>query len=193
MMIQKYERYLPTAFDESMSLVQKVNKVIVYLNQIGEITNDVVDQWNTVMEWVTGDGIGDTINLRLDAMVTDGTLDDIINHAIFDDLNQQITDLTKDLTDGLADVNKDLTDGLAGVNGQITVLQGNVTANTNQILKIGVDVKTLGAKADYIDDINRGTDDTTVFQNALNNGGIIFIPKGNYFIAGQLSVKSIHA
>jgi hypothetical protein len=76
------------------------------------------------------------------------------------------------------------------VNGQITVLQGNVTANTNQILKIGVDVKTLGAKADYIDDINRGTDDTTVFQNALNNGGIIFVPKGNYFIAGQLSVKS---
>jgi hypothetical protein len=144
-----------------------VNKVIVYLNQIGEITNDVVDQWNTVMEWVTGDGIGDTINLRLDAMVTDGTLDTIINQAIFSDLNQQITDLTKDLTDGLADVNKDLTDGLAGVNGQITVLQGNVTANTNQILKIGVDVKTLGAKADYIDDINRGTDDTTVFQNAL--------------------------
>jgi hypothetical protein len=94
MMIQKYERYLPTAFDESMSLVQKVNKVIVYLNQIGEITNDVVDQWNTVMEWVTGDGIGDTINLRLDAMVTDGTLDDIINHAIFDDLNTQITNLT---------------------------------------------------------------------------------------------------
>jgi hypothetical protein len=89
-----------------MSLVQKVNKVIVYLNQIGEITNDVVDQWNTVMEWVTGDGIGDTINLRLDAMVTDGTLDTIINQAIFSDLNQQITDLTKDLTDGLADVLK---------------------------------------------------------------------------------------
>jgi hypothetical protein len=190
MMIQRYERYLPTSFDESMSLVEKVNKVIVYLNQIGEITNDVVDQWNTVMEWVTGDGIADTINERLDAMVTDGTLDDIINHAIFDDLNQQITDLTQDLTDGLADVNKDLTDGLAGVNEQITVIQGDVTANTNQILKIGVDVKTLGALANYVDDINRGTDDTTVFQNALNNGGIIFIPKGNYFIAGQLSVKS---
>jgi hypothetical protein len=75
MVLTQYERYLPTAFDESLSLVEKVNKTIVYLNQIGEITNDVVDQWNTVMEWVTGDGIADTINERLDAMVTDGTLD----------------------------------------------------------------------------------------------------------------------
>jgi hypothetical protein len=64
--------------------------------------------------------------------------------------------LTTQLATDIASVRADLTSDVTTINGQITTLQTNVTANTNQILKIGVDVKTLGALANYVDDINRG-------------------------------------
>jgi hypothetical protein len=80
--VQKYEHYLPTAFDESMSLLQKVNKVIKGLSDVYTITNDVVAQWNQVMEWVLGDGINATISTRLDAMIKDGTFSQIINQEL---------------------------------------------------------------------------------------------------------------
>ena len=42
MMVQLYERYLPTAFDESLTLLEKMNKIIQYLNEIGKVTNELI-------------------------------------------------------------------------------------------------------------------------------------------------------
>jgi hypothetical protein len=86
MMVQTYERYLPTAFDESMTLLEKLNKVIDYMNSIGKLSNDVVSQWNTVMTWVMADGLTDSVDTKIDSMVTDGTLSNLIN---LDLLNQK--------------------------------------------------------------------------------------------------------
>jgi hypothetical protein len=80
--IEGYDHYLPTAFNESMSLLQKVNKVIKGLEDVYTITNSVVEQWNAVMEWVLGEGLNDTITTRLDAMVADGTFESIIDQAV---------------------------------------------------------------------------------------------------------------
>jgi hypothetical protein len=93
MIIAQYERYLPTAFDESMTLVEKVNKVIIYLNQIGEITNDVVDQWNTVVGWVMSDGLTESVSAKIDDMIANGTFDDIINGTTFLEFNTRLDDL----------------------------------------------------------------------------------------------------
>lgn len=74
LVVQQYERYLPTAFDESMTLLEKVNKVIQYCNSVGTVTNGVVDQWNQVMAWVEADGLTSTVEAKIDAMFADGTL-----------------------------------------------------------------------------------------------------------------------
>jgi hypothetical protein len=100
LIIQQYERYLPTAFDESLSILEKVNKVINYLDTTNKLSNDLITQWNSVMLWVMADGLTDEVNKKLDTMVTDGTLDTIINQNIFDDLNTQILD-TKTRTTNL--------------------------------------------------------------------------------------------
>lgn len=81
--IAKYERYLPTAFDESLSLIEKYNKIIEYLNRVGQLTNDVVEQWNTVMEWIMNDGLNESVVDRINEMYEDGTLATIINDEIF--------------------------------------------------------------------------------------------------------------
>lgn len=87
LIVHKYERYLPTAFDESLTLLEKVNKVIQYCNNIGIIVDGIVEQWNEVMEWVMADGLTAAVNVRLDEMVLDGTFDTIINQNIFGELN----------------------------------------------------------------------------------------------------------
>lgn len=89
-MLQTYERYLPTAFDESLSLLEKVNKVIEYLNQIGKINNDVVTQWNSVMEWVMNEGLNGEVENKIETMTTDGTLYHLLNHSILSDLSTEL-------------------------------------------------------------------------------------------------------
>mgnify|MGYP000228725498 CR=1 FL=1 len=79
---QKYERYLPTAFDESLSLLEKVNKIIHYMNEIGEITNDMINRWNEVYTWVMGEGLEDAVTAKLEQWLADGTLSDIINEVL---------------------------------------------------------------------------------------------------------------
>lgn len=89
--IQQYERYLPTAFDESLSVIEKINLVIQQLNRLGEVTNDVIEQWNKVMEWILNEGLKEEVSKILDKWVTDGTLAKLINKDLFNDLVIQFT------------------------------------------------------------------------------------------------------
>jgi hypothetical protein len=82
LLIQRYERYIPNAFDESMSLVQKVNKVIMYLDQIGELTNDVVDQWNKVVEWLLEDGLTDAVETAFENLANSGEFVELVQDAL---------------------------------------------------------------------------------------------------------------
>jgi hypothetical protein len=142
LLVQQYERYLPSAFDDSLSLLEKVNKVIVYLNQIGELSNNVLDEWNNVMDWVMADGLDGAIDAKIDSMVTDGTLDSIINESIFATLNASVTANTTAITANTASI--------ATIN----------TTLTNR--KYYGTPEEYGAKGDGV------TDDTTAIQACLN-------------------------
>jgi len=82
--VQRYERYLPTAFDESMSLLQKVNKIIHHLHETDQLVNDVVEQWNAVMEWVMGEGLHDVAEEKIEELLESGYFNDLI-HQLFGD------------------------------------------------------------------------------------------------------------
>lgn len=79
MFVQQYERYLPTAFDESLTLLEKVNKVIGYLYEIGRITNEMLERWNEVYNWILNDGLEEAVKEKLEEWLLDGTLDGILN------------------------------------------------------------------------------------------------------------------
>lgn len=86
----KYERYLPTAFDESMSILEKINKVIHHMNEVGRMTEDMLLKWNEVYEWVTGEGLELAIEGKLDEWLADGTLASIINEVLMKEINDKI-------------------------------------------------------------------------------------------------------
>ena len=151
--LAKYERYLPTAFDESLTLLEKMNKLIEYLNQMGVLVNDVVEQWNEVMEWIINDGITDTVLDRLDEMVDDGTLATIINEHIFEELNNKVdqkadkdyvdSELDKkadnDYVDGELDKKSDLSYVDSEINNINDMMAFKVTKTTENIALIECD------------------------------------------------------
>lgn len=93
--IQKYERYLPTAFDESMTLLEKLNKVIEYMNQVGLIVGEVVEQWNEVMEWTMNDGLNQAVIDKMDLMIEQGVFNDLIINGIFPVFQSRLSELEK--------------------------------------------------------------------------------------------------
>lgn len=97
----QYERYLPTAFDESLSLLQKVNKVRDFLNQVIDLANandtritDYITATNTTLatiqndfdvleSWVKGEGLEAEITPILQTWYDNGKLATIINNTVF--------------------------------------------------------------------------------------------------------------
>jgi hypothetical protein len=160
-MVQQFPRYLPTAFDEGMTLLEKVNKIIISLNQIGKLSNDVLDQWNQVMDWVMADGLAESINEKLDAMYSDGSLAKIIN---IDILNQKADQTT---VDALSQTLTDL------VNTTIASLTASVNSTVDNVNKMMVNLESFPIQAGELDDTAR-------FQRALNSiptGGTIIVSK----------------
>jgi hypothetical protein len=158
LLIQQYERYLPTAFDESLSLLQKVNKVIKHLDELGVLTNGVVDKWNEVMEWILNEGLSESVTLKLDEMVSDGTLSDLINNVVFGEIKQRQDDFATHVNDYENLVtNGDWTlaiqtaineashkvkfNGIYKISGNLTVPRG-ITLEGTELTKIYSDIQT---------------------------------------------------
>jgi hypothetical protein len=75
--LQPYERYIPSAFTNGLSQLEKMNLIIKTLADMGKLTNSLVTQWNEVMEWVMADGLTQAVSDKLDQLVADGLLDEM--------------------------------------------------------------------------------------------------------------------
>lgn len=190
--VQSYERYLPTAFDEGMTLLEKVNKIIVYLNQVGKLSNDVLDQWNQVMTWVMADGLDAAIDAKLDAMQQDGTLTALI--AAFAGVGDMLKSVYDSNNDGIVD-RAHLADNVDWTG--ITNIPSSVTSPTpaDTTSKSNLDTRWInimyppsplvGAKVDSV------TDDFAAIQAIANylgtfGGGTMFFPRGTALISQPL-------
>ena len=181
--LQRYERYLPTAFDESLTLLEKMNKLIEYLNQMGVLVNDVVEQWNEVMEWIINDGITDTVIDRLDEMVEDGTLATIINEHIFEELNNKV-DGVIDRIDGVDDRIDGVEVDLSGVRDDLSAFKDETQ---EQFKHLEYNVKDYGAKGDGVTDDRQALLDT-ISAVESKGGGVVKFPSGHYMLSGEFSI-----
>lgn len=81
---QQGERYLPTAFDDTLTLLEKINRMIERLNVLGELTQDMIDKWNEVVDWITNEGLHDTVKAILEQWLIEGKFDEIFVDLIND-------------------------------------------------------------------------------------------------------------
>ena len=89
------QKVIPLAFDESLSYYECLCALYNYVtNELTPAVNNnadaVTELQNFVKNYFDNLDVQEEINNKLDEMVTDGTLDEIINHQIFDELNNRI-------------------------------------------------------------------------------------------------------
>lgn len=78
---------LPQVYGDELSYYELLNKVVEKLNVMGITVNELIDYVNNYFDskdWQL------MVNNKLDSMVTDGTLDRIINQEIFGTLNNKV-------------------------------------------------------------------------------------------------------
>jgi hypothetical protein len=130
--IHRYKRYLPTAFDESLSILQKVNKTIKALEALGEVSTDVITQWNEVMTWVMDEGLTEDVTNRINDILNDGTFTNIINNSLFKDYNSRLTTAENKINGAIAGTPK-------GVYQTLTDLQTAYPTGTTGIYVVRAD------------------------------------------------------
>lgn len=79
--IERFENYLPTAFNSELTLLQKVNKIIFDLIETNKLTNEMVDYLNTFIE-TFDEKLYKTIEDVLQVWLDDGRLADVVRVAI---------------------------------------------------------------------------------------------------------------
>ena len=80
--LQKYERYLPTAFDESLTILEKVNKIIEMLIRYGQLSDELVDylnQFKLEFDDKLKNNVDDIVDRMLNQWLQDGVLFNLID------------------------------------------------------------------------------------------------------------------
>lgn len=78
---------------DAITNYQLLCKVVEYLNKTIDKTNELGEQVETLMNWFNNLDVQDEVDNKLDEMVEDGTLAEIINQQIFDELNTRIENI----------------------------------------------------------------------------------------------------
>ena len=150
------------------------------------------------------------INNKLDEMVTDGTLANIINEQIFNDLNEKINNKIT-VIDTVTDLKN-----YNGVNGELVQTKGyysindrgkalylltndeNTTVNDLDVLSLTNGLKAVQLYTDTLNVLTCGAkgdstyDNAEILQNIINycqnNGKQIYIPYGKYYLSKGLKI-----
>lgn len=123
---QKYERYLPSAFDDSLSMLEKINKLIEFLNEVIRNYNsfgaeieatvngqnvkiqEIFEDVEAFKQLVTTQLIPENLEALLNEWYADGTLGDIINTEVFNNKRD------KDVAIGMNDLDTEVKTALVG-------------------------------------------------------------------------------
>lgn len=126
--IERFENYLPTAFNSELTLLQKVNKIIQDLIASNKLTNEMVDYLNTFIEKFD-ENLYNSVDDILKIWYDSGKFKDLFKSKIFEDfivqLNQKrdkvvkITSSDLDTTSdeakiGLANLKQSVIDAMTG-------------------------------------------------------------------------------
>lgn len=88
--ISVYNLDVKTSLELYYELARKVNEVITELARFEGVVSDEVVLQNEKLIYLLGEGLTTEVVKKIDEMVTDGTMDSIINHSLFNDLNTKI-------------------------------------------------------------------------------------------------------
>lgn len=129
-------------------MLQKLNKVIQYLNDTSTTFNDLTTQWASALTYVTGDGLTNAVDTQLNTWETDGTLNTLINQQILGDVQGRLnaieylaTDYTGVVGDGATDITnafKLACDDVISKNGVLKLPKGTFVLSAYTLASMNV-------------------------------------------------------
>lgn len=199
---------IPAVYDNTMSYYEELTALIKYLQDtvvpaLNADSEAITVLSNFVEHYFDNLDVQEEINNKLDQMAEDGTLQEIITTYIqanvawtfntVADMKQATNLIAGSYAQTLGFYS--LSDG----GGATYYITDSGTANEMDIIAVGtlyanlvygkeINVKQLGA---YGDDVN---DDYAIFTQAVTlagDGGLLYVPKGTYKLASQLTAKGI--
>lgn len=182
--IQQYQDYLPNAFDDNLTLLQKVNKIIQSLSSTNDTVNNLIDQWNNeIVNYVNGDGFTTDVNNKLDSMASDGTLASLLNNEALGqigDIHADVKYPPNNLTPCKGDGNTDDTSALQAIINYVVGLGGGTIFLPQGTYKI---TSTLNWKCNDISFVGSGRSVTVILPystDAIHYGDSTGVTRYNY-------------
>jgi hypothetical protein len=170
--------------DQNASVMDRINSIIDYLNQVGKLTNDVVKNWNTVYQWAMNDGLTTDVNDKLEQMKANGDFNALVSTvvALVGDLTTLTTSQKDTVVHAINSLKNDLTTSIG-------LKSNDVDLNTIK-QKVGVDLSLSPYNL-----TDGSTNFSTIFNQAMSDmsakgGGIIIVPNGTFYATDYLKLKS---
>lgn len=160
--ISVYNLDVKTSLELYYELARKVNEVITELSRFEGVVSEEVIKQNEKLLYLLGEGLKEQVGIKIDELITNGTIQDLINNKIFNDLNNKIDTFKQQIDE-----------------------EFNTVVKVEKIKK-GIENKDYNTSLlqNIID--NNYANNTTSVDNApitLPYGGIkILIPKGEYYV-----------
>ena len=182
--ISVYNLDVKTAIELYYELAKKVNEVINELSRFEGVVSEEVVKQNEKLLYLLGEGLKEQVVIKIDELITNGTIQDLINNKIFTDLNTKIetfkqqteeqfnTKANKNEIWSMANMGQDvkeaMTNGSVAVIGKASVLTETIVSEqvkyfSTNFLKCG---KNLFNKKDIIKGIYIRHDNETIVQNS---------------------------
>lgn len=163
-----YDRYVPSAFDGSLTMLEKINRIIYNMNKLGELSNELVSQWNGFVEWLLSEGISGAVEEKLNEWLASGVLGEEIQEIIEkllayrDSFGVNVVMLGADPT-GVKDSTQAFKDAIGTGDSVVFVPQGTFKVS-GICLKSNTKLYGIGQKS-----IIKLTDEAPVTANLLTN------------------------
>lgn len=177
---------LPSSYVESMSYYECIMWLCKYLKDtVIPTVNSNAEAVNELINWFNNLDVQEEINNKLDEMVEDGTLEELINSKIFGDLNSQVQENKLNifsLSERINSVNSNLTNSIGETNSRID--------ETNQVIgQVASNIESIGSvnpiPVSSTDDM---TDTSKVYL--LTTSGYWYYYNGSTWVAGGVYQSS---
>lgn len=136
---------LPTSYKISLTYEEQLEEIMKFIrdelipkfnnnaNALGELQEKFKELVQYVEDYFDNLNLQEEVNTKLDAMVQDGTLEEIINQEIFGELNQQVTTNKNDITDLKGRMTQAETD-ISSLGGRMTQAETDINSLEDQKL-----------------------------------------------------------
>lgn len=146
--ISVYNLDVKTSLELYYELARKVNEVITELTRFEGVVSEEVVKQNEKLLYLLGEGLKEQVGIKIDELITNGTIQDLINNKIFSDLNTKIETFKQQTDEQFNTIQNKTSDNI------IVCKKSNEVDNTTDIQSCIDYIFSLGGGTVVLDESN---------------------------------------